>query len=383
MTRSSLSEWWGKILTFGKNFAGSGPLHRQRLSNIDIRISVSGVRGKSTAVRWLHEILYSRGYDTYAKVTGIEPLSMYNGTEHEIDRPPKVRLYENERQLREFGPVDAAIFENQGIRSYTTRLVNESFVHPQVIFVTNVREDHLDTLGRTRVDIARSLARSVPADTHVICGEQDQTIRSYLEAELRRRDASITHVNIPSEHREIPGAELVYGLTPVLLAVDEPPLTEAEFDSYLDQMRVSWTHLPEGRVYNAAAVNDPQSTELVRRQLVTGSDEVIQPVLYLREDRQGRTAVFLRYLEVLAEHGTIEQVRVIGRDAQLFKRHASFPVVVHDETSESPTQVLDAALADDWPVILMGNTVPEFMQELAVAIEDRKLETQTAHVGQT
>ncbi|MEF8814264.1 MAG: Mur ligase [Halovenus sp.] len=366
------------MLSAGREFVGSGPLHRRRLSNIDIRISVSGIRGKSTAVRWLQEVLYGREYDTYAKVTGIEPLSIYNGTEHEIDRPAKVRLYENERQLRGFGPVDVAILENQGIRSYTTRLVNEEFVRPHVIFLTNVREDHLDTLGGNRANIARSLARSVPADTHVICGEQDRTIRDYLEAELDRRDATITHVDIPSKHEDLPGAEIVYGINPVLRAVDEPPLDDARLDSYLDRMRVAWTRLPEGRVYNAAAVNDPQSTELVRRQLVTDSEDVIQPLLYLREDRRGRTAVFLRYLESLAEHGVIEQARVIGRDAQLFGRHASFPVVTHDEESETPARVLDAALTDGWPVILMGNAVPEFIQEVAATIDDREVETALA-----
>lgn len=373
----SLSEWKGWIQSLGKELVGAGPLHRRRLSNIDIRISVSGVRGKSTAVRWLHEILHNRGYDTYAKVTGIEPVSIYNGTEYPIERPEKVRLYENERELKEFDSTDAAIFENQGIRGYTTRLFNRSFVDPHVVFFTNVREDHLDTLGRTRVGIARSLARSIPAGTPVVSGEQDRTIRRYLEAELGRRDAEITHVDIPPEHRTIPGAELAYGLNPVLRAVDEPELDEPEINSFLERLRVTWIHVPEGRVYNAAAVNDPQSTELVRRQLVTDTDDVIQPFLYLREDRQGRTAAFLRYLESLAEKDLIEQARIIGQDAQLFKRRASFPVLIHDEADESPAEVLDDALADGWPVIIMGNTVPEFMKEMAAVIEDRNRETET------
>ncbi len=71
----------------------------------------------------------------------------------------------------------------------------------------------------------------------------------------------------------------------------------------------------------------------------------------------------------------VEQARVIGRDAQLFGRHASFPVVTHDEGSETPAEVLDAALIDGWPVIVMGNTVPEFMQGLAATIENRAVGT--------
>jgi hypothetical protein len=366
-----LDTWARELLEIGKEFAGSGPLHRRRLEDIDIRIAVSGVRGKSTAVRWLHDILHDRGYDTYAKVTGTEPVSIHNGTVHPIDRPAKVRLYENERQLQRFAPVDAAVVENQGIRSYTTRLVNEQFVRPDVIFLTNIREDHLDTLGPNRVAIARSLARAVPAGTHVICGEQDGRLREYLAAELDRRDATYRFVDVPAAHRTLPGAELIDGLDAVLQQVGEDPLSAVAREAYRDRLRVSWTQLPDGRVYNAAAVNDTQSLELVRRQLATAAADQIQPLVYLRGDRRGRTAAVYRYLEALAARDVIEQARAVGEGAQLVARRASFPVLTHDAADEAPAAVLDAALADGWPVLVMGNTISPFMDGLSEAIEAR------------
>lgn len=375
-----VSRWTAQLLDIAKEFAGSGPIHRRRLSDIDIRISVSGVRGKSTAVRWLHEILYERGYDTYAKVTGINPISIYNGSEYEIERSIRVRLYENERQFRQFDPVDAAIVENQGIRQYTTRLVNEQFVRPQVVFITNIREDHLDTLGENRLKIARSLARSIPGGTHVICGEQNETLRDYFDEELGRRDGTLSYVHVPAEHRTIPGAELIYGMSPVLQAVGEEPIDDAKREAFLERMNHSWVDLPNGRVFNAAAINDIQSIELVRRYLVDDSETPIQPLLYLRSDRRGRTVSFLRYLESLADRDLVKQVRVVGQDTELFALHATFPVVIHDE-SESPAAVLDDALADDWPLILMGNTVAEFMQDLAEIIANREREATTEEVA--
>lgn len=372
MTGPALWEWGERLLDTGKEFAASGPLHRRRLSNIGTRISVSGVRGKSTAVRWLHDVFYRRDYDTYSKVTGIDPISRYNETEREVARGAKVRLYENERELGAFDTIDAAIVENQGIREYTTRLVNEQFVRPHVVFLTNIREDHLDTMGGNRLAIARSLARSIPSGTHVVSGEQDPRIKEYLEAELDRRDATVTHVRLPPERKATLGAELAYGLNPVLRAVDEPLLDETELESYLDRIAVSWTRLPDGRVFDAAAANDTQSTEFIRRRLTAASDEVVQPLLYLRADRRGRTAAFVRYLDALADRGAVEQVRVVGRDARLFDRHSSCPVIVHDEDATSPTELLDAALADGWPVLLMGNTVSEFMETLATTVEERQ-----------
>lgn len=374
MKLCSVSDWKRKAVRIASEFAGSGLLHRRRLADIAIRVSITGVRGKSTAVRWLHDILHDRGYDTYARVTGVSPVSVYNGTEHRVDRPEEVRLHEHERELRRFGKIDAAVVENQGTRPYTTRLVNEQYVRPHVVFLTNVREDHLDTLGESRLRIARALARSVPEGTHVVCGVQDETIRAYLNGEFERRNATASYVQVPAEHRHIPGAEIVYGLDQVLHTVGEPPIEPAQRETYLDRMRVSWMTVPHGQVYDAAAVTDTRSVELVRRQLVGESREVIQPLLYLQANRRGQTASFLEYLELLAAHDRIAQARVVGGDAELFARHASFPVVTHDEATEAPGDVLEAALEDGWPVLVTGTAVSAFTRELSRRVTCLRIE---------
>jgi len=85
----------------------------------------------------------------------------------------------------------------------------------------------------------------------------------------------------------MPGSECVYGLNDVLAAVGEPPVPTQEIQDRIDTLRPSWQQLPGGRVYNAAAVNDVQSTELVRQSLVEDRETVIEPVLNLRWDRRG------------------------------------------------------------------------------------------------
>lgn len=348
--------------------------HRQRLADIDVRIVVSGTRGKSGTTERIHDVLRSRGYDVYAKITGNHPLSLYNGERHEVERGERVTLYENIRELRKYTPVDALILENQGITDYTTRMMNEAFGKPDVLVVTNVRQDHRDTLGGSRADIARAFARATPEGTHVVSGEQDPRLRTLLERELEEIGATISHVDIPDEHRDLPGAETVYAINDVLEAIGEQPLSDRVVDDMLDEFRIEWTRVPNGRVFNAADVNDVESTELVRQALVDGDgddEEVVQPFLYLRRDRRARTASFRDYLESLADRGAIEQVRVAGGHADLFAEKTTFPVVVHDEDAESAGGVLDEALADGWPVLVMGNTVAEFMRDLDDAIQRR------------
>jgi len=351
--------------------------HTDRLARVPVRVSVTGTRGKSTLTRWLHDELVAREYDTYAKVTGDEPLSIYNGREWVIPRGDQVRLYENEREIERFFPMDAIVVENQGITPYTTRLVHTRYLDPTLVVLTNVREDHLDTLGGTRERVARALSRSIPNDAHVICGEQADSVREYVAEELTQRDATVTFVDVPAEHGHIPGAELVFCLDEALRHATDTTLDDESAGEYLDSLRVDWTHLPEGPVFDAASVNDVQSTEAVRRSLVGSTEQVIQPLVYLRRDRPGRTASYIRYLNLLYERGLVEQARVVDGHGAAFAARTEAPVIRH-RPSDDPEQVLRAALHDGWSVMLMGNATPEFMQELRAVIE--RLATDTGDV---
>lgn len=344
--------------------------HHDRLAQVDIRLAVSGTRGKTTIVRWLHDELHDRGYDTYAKITGTRPISIYNGREREIERRGRTTLYENELEIRRHFPMDAIVVENQGISPYTTRLVHTRYVEPTLVVVTNVREDHLDTLGGNRQRIARALARSIPAGAHVICGEQGEGLRRYFAQELAHRGAEVTFPAIPPEFTHIPGAELVYCVDEALREADGSGLDRDRAEQYLDSLRVEWQRLPEGRVFDASSVNDVQSTEAIRRALVRDSEEVVQPLVYLRRDRPGRTASYAQYLDLLAERGHVEQVRVVDGHAMAFDHRTSVPVLTH-AASEDPASVLTEALEDEWPVILMGNANPEFMGEMSEYIDSR------------
>lgn len=352
-----------------------GSRHRDALDRFDSRIVVTGSRGKSTTTRRLTDVLHRRGYDTLAKITGDRPLVIVNGEERLLDRQgPRTLLYENAQIVREYAaeldayePEDVAIFENQGLTPYTTGLVNRTFIDGDVVVVTNIRQDHVSTMGDSRANIARGIARAVPADAHVVVAEQHETLRRYLREEAERRGATVEFVAVPDHHRGLLGAETMHAINPALEAIDEPPLPAAEIDSYLAELQPEWTRLPDGRVYNAASVNDVESTEQVRRALIE-DDEKILPFLYLREDRRGRTASFADYVELLADNDSIDQVHAAGGYATTLKRNVNVDVTVHDEDAGD---VLDALLDVGQPVVFMGNTVADFMRQMEGAIAER------------
>lgn len=358
------------VAAHARSILGRGARHRDRLDDVETTIVVSGVRGKSSATRYLYETLERRGYDVLAKITGNRPVCLRDGERHPIEREGSVKLYENEEALRRHGTPDVLVLENQAIGDYTNWVFNRYFADPDVVLFTNVRQDHRDTLGRDRTAIAQALARAVPEGTQVVSGEQDQRIRTVLSRELARRDCPLTHATLPAERETVPGAEVVYAVDAVIEAVDSEPIASQDLEGYLEEMDVSWTRLPQGRVFNAASVNDVESTEAIRRSLARQDAPVIQPILYLRRDRRARTDAFVSYLDSLAERGAIERARVVGEHTEPFARATSFPVVEHD-SDDHAGRVLDDALEDGWPVVLMGNTVAEFMRDLETEIEDR------------
>lgn len=353
-----------------------GWFHQRRLDEIDNKIVVSGTRGKSSLTRWLYEILHSRDHDTFAKITGNHPVSLHSGEEHSIERDySRVTLYENEEEIRKHTPEDSMIVENQAISSYTTRMVNDVFTDADVVVLSNVREDHLSTIGGDRHKVARGLVRAIPDGTHVVNGERDPHLREYIDQELDRLETTVSHVTVPPEESHIPGIESIYALNHVLAAIGEETLDDDNLEAYRDEMRVGWTLLPEGLIYNAAEVNDVQSTEMMRESLTQEYDGPIEPFLYLRGDRRGRTVSFLHYLTDLYERdeGIFEEVHVAGEMAEVFARKAEFPVRVHDVEEESAADVLDSLLEPGYPVVLMGNTVASFMRQLADEIDEHEV----------
>ncbi len=359
-----------------KCFFSRGKRHRELLDMTDIRIDVVGIRGKSSTVQRICEVLTRRGYNTLAKITGNRPQLVINGHVIPIERiGPNVMLYENIHGYQEFIPViesytpdqrqDVAIIENQAITEYTTRMVNEVFVRPNIIVITNVRQDHLSTLGRNKREIARAFARAVPEGCVVINCEQNPILQDYMKMEIEKRGARCIDVEVPAIHRGLLGAETIYALNYVMKEVGSVEVPFDELDSYIRTMQPRWTLINGSRIFNAAQVNDVESTEMIRQQL-SGTDPIV-PFLYLRDERRGRSYSFVRYLNHLYGRGYIKEVFMAGPTIDAFARNIEAPVRKFSDTDD-PSEALDQLIDAGLPIILMGNTVSPFMRKMELEI---------------
>ncbi|GAB3413151.1 poly-gamma-glutamate synthase PgsB [Haloparvum alkalitolerans] len=320
-------------------FTRRGRAHFERVEEVPYRVTVSGVRGKSTVVRWLNEALVERGLETYAKVTGDRSFSYHGLDEYEIERDGVTRLYENERELRAYWPVEAAVVENQGIREYTTRLANELF-DPHVVVLLNVRRDHQSTLGDDLTDIARAFARTAPEEAVVISGDRNDAINDYLRREFDRQGVEFRVAEPPpdSPFADTFGAQSAFVVDETLRALGLDPLNPGRVESLLTELQSDWRWrrlAGGGLVCNGAMMNDIESTELLRQHLTERlAEPTVTPFLFTRRDRSGRTAAFVHYLDWLADADLIDRVHVAGTHAAVVERRAAPRVIRHDLSTD-------------------------------------------------
>lgn len=149
-----------------------------------------------------------------------------------------------------------------------------------------------------------------------------------------------------------------------------------ELDSYLQSMQPRWVELESGVLFNAAEVNDVESTEMIRRQLA--GKEKILPFVYLRDERRGRSYSFVKYLNHLFEKGYIDEVFMGGRTTKAFARNIRAPIRQFRADADAG-EVLDEMVRVGLPVILMGNTVDEFMRQMEIEISKRVVAGDNVH----
>jgi len=158
--------------------------HERRIGDLDLRLHVNGIRGKSTVTRLIAAVLREGGFVTVAKTTGtaarvIGPL----GEETPIRRWGAPTINEQVVIIREHVSPDteALVVECMAVRPRYQKDAQE-IVRPDVTVITNVRLDHQDEMGETLEEIADSLALTIPKNGVLITAEGRPELRQRLAA---------------------------------------------------------------------------------------------------------------------------------------------------------------------------------------------------------
>lgn len=172
--------------------------HRRQLGQLPTRIVVNGIRGKSSVTRLIAGALRASDRRTvFAKTTGTAARLIYpNGREVPIRRGlGGVNVIEQIGVVRRavHAGADTLVIECMAVLPELQQVNQELLIEGDVVVITNVREDHLEEMGPTLDDVARSLSRSMPERGTVITAERERL--HILQEEADRRQTKLIAVD--------------------------------------------------------------------------------------------------------------------------------------------------------------------------------------------
>ena len=172
--------------------------HQRRLDQLDVRVHVNGIRGKSTVTRLVAGVLREGGLVTVAKTTGsaarvIGP----RGEETPIFRRGAATINEQvdivERHVDR--DVEALVIECMAVRPLYQQYSQDYIVRSDITVITNVREDHQEEMGETLEEIADSLALTTPRNGILVTAEDRPHLRERLRQRAEERGSRLIYAD--------------------------------------------------------------------------------------------------------------------------------------------------------------------------------------------
>jgi poly-gamma-glutamate synthase PgsB/CapB len=172
--------------------------HNARLQQLDVRLHVNGIRGKSSVTRLLAGVLRDGGYVTVAKTTGSAArLIGPTGEESAIKRRGAATINEQIDIVAEHvsGGVEALVIECMAVRPLYQQYSQDFMVKSDITVITNVREDHQEEMGETLEEIADSMSVTIPYGGVLITAEDRPHLRDRLRANAEARGATLVYAD--------------------------------------------------------------------------------------------------------------------------------------------------------------------------------------------
>lgn len=180
-------------------------VHRRRLEQLDVRIHVNGIRGKSSVTRLVAGVLREGGFVTVAKTTGSAARVIgTQGEETPIRRLGAPTIIEQVDFVRDqvHDGVEAMVVECMAVRPQYQEYAQEYMVRSDITVITNVREDHQEEMGETLEEIADSLSRTIPTGGILVTAEDRKHIRDRLARNAAARGSRMVYADPASVRDE-------------------------------------------------------------------------------------------------------------------------------------------------------------------------------------
>jgi poly-gamma-glutamate synthase PgsB/CapB len=171
--------------------------HYANLNAIRARVLVNGIRGKSSITRLCGGALRGGDLSVVAKTTGTAARYIWpDGSEE-----PVYRKFNIANVVEQIGIVrraaaenpDALVMECMAVQPALQEINQKKLLRSTIGVVCNVREDHLEEMGPTLEDVARSLSRGMPVDG--VCITAEKEMFGVLKEEADRRNCRLVYAD--------------------------------------------------------------------------------------------------------------------------------------------------------------------------------------------
>ncbi|WPZ22279.1 poly-gamma-glutamate synthase PgsB [Sulfitobacter faviae] len=336
-------------------------LHNRRISRVPIRIHVNGTRGKSTIVRYIAASLRAGGIETLAKTTGSATMLIdEEGEERPIHRNGAPTIIEQiEILAREQRPsTEAVVFECMALNTGYQWVSEHRIMQSTTGVIGNVRHDHVEQLGETLPEIARSLSNSAPRGKPLFTAETNPEIVEILKEEseavggelIASTAETITDADMKGFHPLAFKENIALALEVALAhGVDREVALEAMRNTARDPGASEiHRHERDGQVIwwaNFFGVNDVASADINIEKTADWLGANTETIFLLngRSDRQDRTLDFGRYA---AESDRAVDILLAGEAREPLHRTI-------EQASEDHPKVIDFGVLSDDPEAIL------------------------------
>jgi len=169
--------------------------HERRMKKtFSHRVHVNGTRGKSSVTRLIAAALREGGVPTMAKTTGTAARIILGHAHDIVIKRKEANIAEQRIILSKYirdGRFRAVVLECMAINPVYQQYLETKIMHSTVGVITNVRLDHVDAMGRTLSDIARSLANTIPVNGHFVTAETSPELRAIFQRICNQRGTTM------------------------------------------------------------------------------------------------------------------------------------------------------------------------------------------------
>lgn len=341
------------LIGVGGMFLGNGYRRRAKFESARDQIPLSiggwGSRGKSGTERLKAGLFHGLGYRTYSKTTGCEAMFIHSqpgGPAVEIYafRPyGKASIWEQRDHIELAAALNTEVFlwECMALNPRYVEILQRTWMRDDIATITNTYPDHEDVQGPAGIDVARAIARFVPARSKLLSTE----INFAPVLRDRCKELGSEFISIDDRAGDLLATDLVglfpYDEHPRNIALVARLAVELDIDPDLAIVTMAQHVVPDlgvlkrfppvrvrGRelsFINGCSANERTGflnnwvrTGCANLDLEGSPDEAIVTVVNNRDDRISRSEVFAR---ILVNDTSVDRHVLIGTNLRGLRRY--------------------------------------------------------------